>query len=225
MAKVTTTLELPIANHFASFCLQMLWFPIHCMDLESLLRRRRTIRVIGFDDAPFSRPSSSGKVSIAGVVCADTRFEGMVWGEVQQDGWDATQIICQLLVGKKFLPQLHILLLDGIAFGGFNLVDLPLLSQTLSLPCVAVMRRLPNLQAMQAAIHHLPQSAQRLQILQRAGTIYQYPPFFFQVSGASPEVTFAVLQRLTNCGKVPEALRLAHLIGAAVVKGESGKSA
>nr|WP_289501088.1 hypothetical protein [Gloeocapsopsis sp. IPPAS B-1203] len=37
----------------------------------------------------------------------------------------------------------------------------------------------------------------------------------------SPEVT-AVLQRLTERGKVPEALRLAHLIGAAVVKGESG---
>ncbi len=195
------------------------------MDLETLLRRGRTIRVIGFDDAPFSRPSSGGKVNIAGVVCADTRFEGMVWGEVQQDGWDATETICQLLLGKKFLPQLHILLLDGIAFGGFNIIDLPLLAQTLSLPCVTVMRRLPNLQAMQEAIHHLPQPARRLQTLQRAGTIYQYPPFFFQVSGASPEVTFAVLQRLTNCGKVPEALRLAHLIGAAVVKGESGKSA
>ncbi|MBE9192346.1 DUF99 family protein [Gloeocapsopsis crepidinum LEGE 06123] len=194
-------------------------------DLETLLRRRRTIRVIGFDDAPFSRLNKSGKVCIAGVVCADTRFEGMVWGEVQQDGLDATEIICQLLLGKKFLPQLHILLLDGIAFGGFNIIDLPLLSQTLLLPCVTVMRRLPNLQAMQEAIQQLPQSTQRLQTLQHAGTIYQYPPFFFQVSGVSPEVTFAVLQRLTDRGKVPEALRLAHLIGAAVVKGESGKSA
>lgn len=195
------------------------------MDLETLIRRRRTIRVIGFDDAPFSRPNMGGKVNIAGVICADTRFEGMVWGEVQQDGWDATETICQLLLGRKFLPQLHILLLDGVAFGGFNIVDLPLLSQTLSLPCVTIMRRLPNLQAMQEAIHHLPRPNQRLQLLQRAGTIYQYPPFVFQVSGATPEVTLAALQRLTDCGKVPEALRLAHLIGAAVVKGESGKSA
>lgn len=192
------------------------------MDLKTLLQRRRTIRVIGFDDAPFSRPYEGGKVCIAGVVCADTRFEGMVWGEVQQDGWDATEAICRLLIGKKFLPQLHILLLDGIAFGGFNIIDLPLLSQTLSLLCVTIMRRLPN---MQAAMTRLPQATQRLQILERAGTIYQYPPFFFQVVGASPEVTFAVLQRLTDFGKVPEALRLAHLIGAAVVKGESGKSA
>jgi hypothetical protein len=33
------------------------------------------------------------------------------------------------------------------------------------------------------------------------------------------------LDRLTDCGKVPEALRLAHLIGAAVIKGESGSQA
>ena len=103
------------------------------MELESLVRLGRTIRVIGFDDAPFYRskigknsslsdsleqenisvsateaalqelaPASprSGKVYISGVVCAGTRFEGMVWGQVQQDGWDATDIVCQLLIGK-----------------------------------------------------------------------------------------------------------------------------
>lgn len=195
------------------------------MELESLLRLRRTIRVIGFDDAPFSRSEKGGNVFIAGVVCAGTRFEGMVWGQVQQDGWDATDTVCKLLLGKKFLPQLHIVLLDGIAFGGFNVIDLPKLSQELALPCVAVMRRKPNLAAVEQAIYRLPQPERRQELLHRAGTIYEYPPFCFQVCGASAEVTFSVLQRLTDCGKVPEALRLAHLIGAAVVKGESGSSA
>lgn len=227
------------------------------MELESLLRLRRTIRVIGFDDAPFSRTqigkhsslseesvtrvalegrsasvharegdsAGEGNVYIAGVVCARTRFEGMVWGKVQQDGWDATDTVCQLLLGRKFLPQLHIVLLDGIAFGGFNVVDLPLLSARLALPCVAVMRRHPNLAAVELAIHRLPQPERRLDLLHRAGDIYEYPPFCFQVCGASPDVTYLVLQRLTDCGHVPEALRLAHLIGAAVVKGESSSSA
>ena len=62
------------------------------MELESLLRLNRMIRVIGFDDAPFIR-HAGGSVAIAGVVCAGTRFEGMVWGQVEQDGWDATDII------------------------------------------------------------------------------------------------------------------------------------
>ncbi|MFP4099368.1 endonuclease dU [Coleofasciculus sp.] len=194
------------------------------MELDDLVRLNRVIRVIGFDDAPFSRHAST-KVSIAGVVCAGTRFEGMVWGEVERDGWDATDRIVQLLVGRKFLPQLHVLLLDGIGFGGFNLIDLPQLCDRLNLPCVSLMRRMPNLEAVKQAIHRLPQPEQRLHLLQRAGTIHAYPPFFFQVCGANPQVIASVLERVTDCGKVPEALRLAHLIGAAVVKGESSSSA
>ncbi|NEP59106.1 MAG: DUF99 family protein [Symploca sp. SIO2G7] len=194
------------------------------MELNSLLRLNRTIRVIGFDDAPFSR-GAGGNVSIAGVVCAGTRFEGMVWGQVEQDGWDGTDTILRLLLGRKFLPQLHILLLDGIAFGGFNIIDLPKLAEELQLPCVAVMRRMPDLTAVEQAILRLPESGRRLRLLQRAGAIHNYPPFCFQVFGAAPEITFSVLEKLTDCGKVPEALRLAHLIGAAVVRGESGNSA
>ncbi len=68
------------------------------MELASLLRLNRVIRVIGFDDAPFIR-NAGGSVSIAGVVCAGTRFEGMVWGQVEQDGWDATDVILELLLG------------------------------------------------------------------------------------------------------------------------------
>ncbi|MEM9195028.1 MAG: DUF99 domain-containing protein, partial [Myxococcota bacterium] len=41
---------------------------------------QRTVRVIGFDDAPFDRKDRGGPVSVAGVVCAGRRFEGTVWG-------------------------------------------------------------------------------------------------------------------------------------------------
>lgn len=146
-------------------------------------------------------------------------------GELQQDGLDATETICKLLVGSKFLPQLHIVLLDGIGFGGFNLVNLPELAQRLQLPCVAVMRRVPNLTAVEDAMSRLPNFQQRQELLRLAGTIYEYPPFFFQVCGEEPEVIATALHRLTDCGKVPEALRLAHLIASAIIKGESSSSA
>src|SRR2546428_10031679 len=109
----------------------------------------RTLRVIGFDDVPWRhRP---GPVGLVGVVCAGTRFEGMVYGNVRRDGWRATEEIVRLLARGKFLPQLHLVLLDGIAFGGFNLVDLPRLAKELQRPCVAVMRKEPDLPAMERA--------------------------------------------------------------------------
>lgn len=162
---------------------------------------------------------------VAGVVCAGTRFEGMVWGRVRVDGWTATDTLCKLLERGKFLPQLHLVLIDGITLGGFNVVDLPLLSRRLGLPCAAVMRRPPDLQAVERALRKLPQPERRLDLLRRAGPIHVDPPFAFQVQGAEPAELAAALRRITDRGNVPEPLRLAHLIATAVVRGESGRRA
>ena len=182
----------------------------------------RTLRVIGFDDVPW-RHRRSRLVGIVGVVCAGTRFEGMVYGTVRRDGWRATSAIESALVGGKFLPQIQ--LLDGIALGGFNVVDLPRLARTLRRPCVAVMRKLPDLPAMERAVRRLPRAQARLSLLRRAGPIHVDGPFVYQVHGADPQEIASALRRLTDTGNVPEALRLAHLIGGALAYGESGRRA
>jgi len=184
----------------------------------------RTVRAIGFDDAPFAR-RRRGHVGLAGVVCAGTRFEGLVWGRVRQDGWDATDAILRLLVGGKFLPQVHVVLTDGIAFGGFNVIDLAALAASLGRPCIAVMRRPPDLAAVERAIRRLPRPEKRLELLRRAGPVHRRGSFTFQVQGAEPDAAGRALARLTDRGAVPEPLRLAHLVGAAVRTGESGRRA
>lgn len=184
----------------------------------------KALRAIGFDDAPFVR-RRGGAVGLAGAVCAGTRFEGLVWGEVRQDGWNATDVIVRLLSGGKFLPQLHLVLTDGIAFGGFNVVDLERLAKELGRPCVAVMRRPPDLAAVERAVRRLPRPEHRLELIRRAGPVHRHGPFTFQVRGADPEAAGRALARLADRGAVPEPLRLAHLIGAAVWRGESGHRA
>jgi endonuclease V-like protein UPF0215 family len=184
----------------------------------------RLIRAIGFDDAPFARRPGAA-VPLAGVVCSGTRFEGMVWGRVRRDGWNATAELCRLLIGSKFLPQVHLVLIDGIAFGGFNVVDLPTLAAKLDRPCVAVMRRHPDLAAVETALRRLPRPEQRLARLRAAGPIHARPPFYFQVQGAAPDQIADALAQLTDRGHVPEALRLAHLIGSAVMSGISSQRA
>jgi endonuclease V-like protein UPF0215 family len=184
----------------------------------------RGVRSIGFDDAPFVR-RPGGRVRIVGAVCSGTRFEGLVLGAVRQDGWGSTDELCRLLEGGKFLPQLRVILLDGLAFGGLNLVDLQALSERLERPCVAVMRRQPDLPGFERAIRRLPGAERRLALLRRAGPIHACPPFFFQVRGADPGDVAPLLARLTDRGLVPEPLRLAHLVGAAIVRGVSGHRA
>lgn len=182
------------------------------------------LRAVGFDDAPFPR-GHRGEVSLIGAVCSNTRFEGMVYGRVRRDGWNATDVICRLLEGGKFLPQLHLVLLDGIAFGGFNVVDLPELARRLQRPCVSVMRRHPDRAAIERALKRLPRPERRVRLLDRAGPIHQRGPFIFQVQGGDPDEIAQALRRITDTGHVPEALRLAHLIGSAIVTGESSHRA
>lgn len=181
----------------------------------------RQLRVVGFDDAPFDRDSPGSPVHVAGVICSGTRFEGMVWGTATKDGFDATEVIAELLIGGKYLPQLHAVLIDGIAVGGLNVIDIAALATRLELPCVAVMRRMPDVEGFREVIRDLPDPDRRMAMLDAAGEIHARPPFYFQVAGVAPDDAAALLARVTDTGHVPEALRLAHLIGAAVIDGES----
>jgi endonuclease V-like protein UPF0215 family len=112
-----------------------------------------------------------------------------------------------------------------LAFGGFNLVDLPALADGLGVPCVAVCRRMPDLRAMTRALGQRTQPSRRLRLLQRAGPLYEHPPWVFQVAGEEPAVIARALARVTDTGHVPECLRLAHLVAAAVRLGESNRRA
>ncbi len=192
--------------------------------VATLLQQQRTIRVIGFDDAPFDQKRGS-PVALAGVVCGNTRFEGMLWGFVERDGIDATDKIIHLVKESKFYQQLHLILTDGIAVGGLNMIDISMLSRSLDRPCIAVMRRQPNTTAFTDALSIFTDADQRLAILKAAGVIYQSGFFHYQVSGIDPEVAGSVLHRLSDKGHVPEALGLAQLIGAAVITGQSSNRA
>ncbi|MFN3199083.1 MAG: DUF99 family protein [Bradymonadia bacterium] len=192
--------------------------------IDTLLRTGRTLRVAGFDDAPFEKVPGA-PVPVSGIICNGTRMEGMLWGTAHRDGDDATEVIASLLEGSKFHDQVHVVLLDGLAVGGFNLIDLPTLAERLDRPCAAVMRKPPDMPGIRRALDRFEDAERRHALVDRAGEIYNEGPFYFQVKGTTPVEMGRALTHLTDRGHVPEALRLAHLIGAAVITGESSRRA
>jgi len=189
--------------------------------LAHILGSGRLLRAVGVDDAPFDRDHRGGPVKLAGIVCSGTRIEGMLWGETTKDGRDATEVITRLIGESKFADQLHITLLDGVTVGGLNVINLPALHEALQIPVVSVMRRPPNLDRMRAVVLQLPDGHHRWGQIEQAGPVHSIGGFHFQCHGAEPDVVSRALAALTDRGKVPEPLRLAHLIGAAVMTGQS----
>ena len=119
----------------------------------------------------------------------------------------------------------EVLVIIVLAFGGFNLIDLPDLAHRLDRPCVTVMRKQPDITAIKNALMHFDNHEERIGLLEKAGEIYTEDNLYFQVIGEEPEVTAEALRRVSDQGNVPEALRLAHLIAAAVITGQSSKRA
>jgi endonuclease V-like protein UPF0215 family len=194
------------------------------VDLETLLGRRRRIRTLGVDDGPFPR-EGRGAVLVVGAVYSAAQFEGLLSTTVRRDGFNATDRLVRMIVGSKFHRQLHMVLLDGITLGGFNVVDLPRLAGETGLPAAAVMRRRPDLPAVARAIARLPSARRRQALLERAGAISRAGSLHIQSAGVDPEVAGRVIRRCVVQGELPECLRAAHLIASGIVTGESGRRA
>jgi endonuclease V-like protein UPF0215 family len=183
------------------------------------------IRTIGVDDGPFDR-SRRGDVLVAGAVYrGGDVFDGLLTTRVRKDGWNATDRLVAMLAGSKFLPQLHYLMLDGIALGGFNIVDLHRLHRETGLKALAVMRRRPDLAAVRRALRHVSHPDRRWRMLDAAGEILPIGGLCCQLAGLDAAEAARLLALTCTRSLVPEPLRAAHLIAGGLVTGQSGRRA
>lgn len=181
----------------------------------------RLSHVIGVDDAPFAR-EHRGDVPVVGAVFAGLRLEGVISTRVRRDGRNATPAIAAMIRGSRFYAQAHVILLQGIAVAGFNVVDLSALHEALSLPVVVVARRRPNLEAIrEALLTHVRGGRRKWALIERAGPMEPVAGVYVQRAGISLEDTGALLSRLSVHGRLPEPLRAAHLIAGGLATGES----
>jgi len=182
---------------------------------------RRLTHVVGFDDAPFER-AHRGDVMVVGAVYAAARLEGVLATRVRRDGANATRALAECVRRSRFRAQLHAVLLQGIAFAGFNVVDTVALHATLALPVLVVARRKPDLgKIRRALLGHVPGGARKWCLIERAGPMEPLAGVWVQRAGLSPDEAQALVRRFALNGRLPEPLRAAHLIAGGIAGGES----
>lgn len=170
-------------------------------------------RVIGFDDAPFTRPD--GRVPVVGVhMRAGAYVEGVLATDVERDGNDATNRVARCVNGSG-LRGVKALLLDGASFAGFNVVDLDGLWQETGVPCLAFTKGTPDLESMRRALRNVPDPEAKWALLSRRKTEVlptATSPITISYAGMDREQAVRLLALTTVRGLVPEPLRIAHLV-------------
>ncbi|MFO7966905.1 MAG: DUF99 family protein [Archaeoglobaceae archaeon] len=178
-------------------------------------------RFVGFDDG-FSG-FEDDRAYIVACITAGTYVEGFLFSHIDVDGLDVTSTIINLVNGSRFREQLKCIILSGITFGGFNVADINHIYHQTNTPVMVVMNRPPDLEAMDNALHKVEQKEKRKEILRKAGEIYNMENVFVQVAGCTPEEAKEYIRSSTVKGKLPEPVRISHLVASSLVYGESRK--
>jgi endonuclease V-like protein UPF0215 family len=182
----------------------------------------RTIaHTLAFDDAPFAR-AHRGPVLVVGTAFAHLRLEGVLALRVLRDGTDATAAIAAAVVRSKFGAATDVILLQGIALAGFNVVDIRALAETLTVPVLVVMRRPPRFEKIRRALlERTPGGGTKWDLVQRAGPPEAVAGVYVQRAGLDLRLAGQIVSALAVNGRIPEPLRVAHLIAGGVTTGES----
>ncbi len=168
--------------------------------------------VVGIDDAPFE-PAHRGDVIIVGAIYGGGRLEGVIHSRVRRDGVNSTTRIAEMVNGSRFAPHLQLVMLQGIAFAGFNVVDIQRLNRLLELPVLVVMRRRPEFQAIKKALlDKVAGGARKWRLIEAAGEAEPLDSLFVQRAGIGLQEAAAAIKGLALSGQLPEPLRTAHLI-------------
>jgi uncharacterized protein len=180
------------------------------------------IRVLGVDDGKFT-PHSKDQVHIVGVVFRGGYWiEGILHTTVTVDNFDATVRIADMVIASPHYRQLRVIMLNGITFAGFNIVDIRALNAKTKLPVIALTQKKPNLVKVRSALKNLPSSEERWKAICNAGEIipvtakHGKQKIYMEIAGITQETAQQIIKLTSTRSNLPEALRVAHLIASGI---------
>jgi endonuclease V-like protein UPF0215 family len=174
------------------------------------------LRIVGVDDGAIPairRPKQYAllvAVLFQGSTISDVRI-----GRIEVDGRDANRVLNSLLKNLPF----DVVMLSGISFGGFNLVDIHQLNRSTRKPVIAISREKPDNPAVLRALRkHFSDWEERWRIVRNAGHLYAFKPLpeepklYFEVKGAAPSSARKAIASTAMISRLPEPIRVAGIL-------------
>jgi endonuclease V-like protein UPF0215 family len=134
------------------------------------------------------------------------------------DGMDATEILLNHL--KK--SETDVVILGGVTFGGFNIVNVRLLNKEIGIPVIVFSAEKPKNKAMKKALmKNFSDWELRWSYVEKLGPFFSVniqkgKPIFYEAIGCGKEWAEDVLKAQCINSRVPEAVRVAKMIARGV---------
>lgn len=177
--------------------------------------------VLGVDDAPFEK-GQAGPVPVVAVMMEGADLvEAVAVGAFAVDGDDATGYLAGWIGSLRCRASLQAVLLGGITLAGLGVIDVRELAQRLARPVLVATRRAPADADLVAALAAAG-LAERIPLVTRSPRAVRLGDGLFVAQAGATDAEAARL--VTAClrkAQLPEPLRVAHIVGAALVRGES----
>ena len=178
--------------------------------------RFRDLRIVGVDDGAFSPSREPDETALlAAVLFEGFRIRSVRLGRVGIDGTDAARVLKLLLSHARF----DVIMLSGISFAGFNLIDISKLARETGKPVIAVCGTKPDNRAVEKALRiHFADYEMRWSIVRSAGKLYSCrplenePKLYFEVKGATSDFARRVIYSTAVISRLPEPIRVARIL-------------
>ncbi|MCB9881276.1 MAG: DUF99 family protein [Planctomycetes bacterium] len=180
---------------------------------------RAGIHVLGIDDAPFDKHERR-IVRVLGVVMAGPQVEGVHSTFLDVDDALVTERLATWIANMRVLPILRAVFFDSLTIAGLGVIDLQALHEHTNLPCLIVTRRAPSTDRVARALQ-VAGLEDRRPLLERELPSTPLPGGFLRYVGCDEERAIALHASARGKTVLAEAVRLAHLIGQGVERGES----
>ncbi len=189
---------------------------------------KQEIRILGVDDSPFPSHTTEEVLLVGTVFRAGNWLDGVLSTYIHGDGTDSTEKIAEMVKNSRNLGQLGVIMLDGITFAGFNLVNIRQIFESTGIPVIVIMRKIPNFDRIKKALKRFEDWEERWENVLEAGKVYKVDnqePIYMQIYGIRKEDAEDIVKLSTTRSAIPEPLRVAHIIAAGIITGESRGSA
>lgn len=185
---------------------------------------KKEIRILGIDDSPFLAHTNQLVMVIGTVFRAGEWLDGVLRTFIHGDGRDATTKIIDMVNSTRHKDQLGVIMLDGVTFGGFNVINIQEIFIKTGVPVIVIMRKFPNFEKIKNALKRFDDCDKRWQDILDAGKVYEienHENIYIQINGIDIEDAKEIIRLSTTRSAIPEPVRVAHIIAAGVVTGES----